>query len=112
MSVGPSNLMIGLGTTDRASMLRAAPRLLLVTSFTGGLHAGFRPASGDFSLPAEGFIVENGEIVGAVDRFVLSGNVLESLRDIQAVGTRYPERPSALLVPDLLIGNLSVAGGA
>lgn len=112
MSVGPSNLVVERGQTSMGEMLKAAPRMLLLTSFTGGLHAGFRAASGDFSLPAEGMIVERGEIVGAIDGFVLSGNVLEALKDISAVGTTYSGRPSSMLVPDLLIGQLSVAGGA
>ncbi|HRO66672.1 MAG TPA: metallopeptidase TldD-related protein [Pseudobdellovibrionaceae bacterium] len=112
MSVGSSNLVVGLGASSREELLKTAPRMLLLTDLTGGLHAGYRAASGDFSLPAEGFLVENGEITGALDQFVLSGNVLELLKNVAALGDVYDQKASSLLIPDVLVSDLSVAGGA
>ncbi len=51
-----------------------------------GVHAGANPISGDVSLQAFGLLVENGEVRGPVDNFALSGNLLELLARISALG--------------------------
>lgn len=110
MDVGATNLIVPKGTVPRGEMFKMAPRMLWLTEIAGSMHAGFKEASGDISLPCEGFLIENGEIVGAVDQFVLSGNVLTLLRDVIAVGDTYSKTPSSFRVPDLLVSELSVAG--
>lgn len=110
MSVGPSNVIVEKGATSREKMLASAPRVLWLTELTGSLHAGFNGASGNFSVPAEGFLVENGTIVGPVDQFVISGNILDLMKKVTAVGDTYNKPGSSVLVPDLLISELSIAG--
>lgn len=110
MGVGSSNVVVSKGTSSREDMLKSAPRLLWLTELSGSLHAGYNPASGNFSVPAEGFLVENGTIVGPVDQFVISGNILEMMKKITAIGDTYNKPGSSVLVPDLLIGELSIAG--
>lgn len=110
MDVAPSNLIVPLGRTSREELFKKAPRLLWLTEIAGSLHAGYKEASGDISLPCEGFLIENGEIVGPVDQFVLAGNALDLLRDVVAVGDTYSKTPSSFRVPDLLVSELSVAG--
>lgn len=110
MGAGSSNLIMRLGTQSREELKKAAPKVLWLRSFEGGLHSGFKSASGDFSLPAEGFMIENGVEVGAVDQFVVSGNLYDLLKDVVGVGNDYGPITSSILVPDLLIEKLSIAG--
>lgn len=109
MGVGSSNLVVARGPDSREVLLKRAPRLLFLTEISG-VHSGFKPASGDFSLPGEGFLVEDGQIKGPVDRFVISGNILEFLKKIVAVGDTYGRPGSSLLIPDLFVSELSIAG--
>ena len=68
--------------------------------------------SGDFSLPARGYRVENGKIAGSVNQITLAGNFFELLKSVEAVsGDLKFSAPSAsaFASPSLLIPSLSVA---
>jgi PmbA protein len=110
MSISPSNLVVGLGQKSLAELVSAKGQVVFVTHFAGSLHSGFKESTGDFSIPAEGLLYENGHCVGPVDQFVLSGNVLELLRDIEDLGNEYSKSPGSILCPDVLVKSLSVAG--
>lgn len=112
MDTAPSNLILSPGAHSREQMLSAAPQVLLLTEINGGLHAGFKSATGDFSLPAEGVLYEKGAPVGPVDQFVVSGNILELLKGITALGNELCEPRGSVLVPDVLVGELSLAGAS
>jgi PmbA protein len=112
LDVSHSNLVLKKGTTSRDEMLKKYPKLVLVTQVTGGLHAGYKESTGDFSIPCEGFLYENGKLVGPVDQFVMSGNILKLLQDIEAVGADYGTPGSSYLSPDVLVKSLSFAGEA
>lgn len=79
LGVGTSNFFLepGAGVT--------LERGVTVTGLSG-VHAGANPISGDFSLQALGLLVEGGEIAHPVENFVVSGNLLELLKNISAVG--------------------------
>lgn len=110
MSVGATNLVVLQGEKSLAELLSAYPKVIHLTKFAGGLHAGFKSTTGDISMPAEGFLYENGRKVRAIDQFVLSGNVLDLLRDIEAVGNEYSALGSSMIAPDVLVKAMSVAG--
>jgi Predicted Zn-dependent proteases and their inactivated homologs len=109
--MGPSNLVIQLGSTSFADMVKSHDKVIHLTKVTGGLHAGYNDATGDFSLPGEAVLYVNGERQGPVDQFVFSGNILDVLRDIEAVGNEYNfDEASSVISPHLLIKSLSFAG--
>lgn len=112
VSVSPSNLCVLPGAHDRDRLLALLGDGLLVTSLQG-LHSGCDSVSGDFSLSIKGYRVRGGRVEGALAEATLSGNFFSLLRDVQAVGDqmrfRHPAS-SACASPDLLVGNLSVAG--
>lgn len=110
MGIGGSTMIVSKGTKTREELFKTAPRMLWLTEFSGGLHAGYREQSGDFSLPAEGFLIENGKVVGPVEQFVVSGNILQALKDIVEISSEVHPVPSARRVPDVLIRELSIAG--
>ncbi|MNT65164.1 peptidase PmbA [compost metagenome] len=74
------------------------------------MHSGFKESTGDFSLPAEGFLYENGKMVGPVDQFVVSGNIFEVLNSIEEVGSEYGKPGNSIMTPDVLVKELSFAG--
>ncbi len=76
-----------------------------------GMHSGFNPISGDFSLPAKGYLIEKGIKKKAVNQITLSGNYYDLLKNIRAVGSdlRFSMGGSTGS-PSILAGKLSVAG--
>lgn len=110
MDIGSTNLVVAKGDSSLEDLLKATPKVIHLTKFSGSMHAGYKESTGDFSMPAEGFLYENGQRVGPVDQFIVSGNILELLKGIQAVGNTYGRPGSSVLCPDVLIQSLSVAG--
>jgi PmbA protein len=41
--------------------------------------------NGDFSLQAEGFWIENGQVAYPLEVYTVAGNILELLRNVEAV---------------------------
>lgn len=110
MDISASNLVVGKGTKSLAELLSSNDEVVHLTHFTGGLHAGFKQATGDFSMPAEGFLYRKGQLVGPVDSFVVSGNIMELLGKVLDVGNEYNKGGSSKICPDVLVSDLSFAG--
>ncbi len=110
MGIGPSNLVVAKGTKSLQELLASYDKVVHLTEFSAGLHAGFKESTGDFSMPAEGFLYENGKKVGPIDQFVVSGNVVELLADIVDVGNEYNKPGSSMICPDVLVKPQSFAG--
>ena len=110
MDIAPSNLIVGLGDRSLQELLSKYDKVIHLTEFAGALHSGFKESTGDFSMPAEGFLYENGKCIGPVDQFVMSGNILELLQNIDEIGNGYNKIGSSMMTPDVLIKQLSFAG--
>ncbi|WP_374078292.1 TldD/PmbA family protein [Bdellovibrio bacteriovorus] len=108
--IAPTNLVVAKGTKSLQDLLSAYDKVVHLTEFSAGLHAGFKESTGDFSMPAEGFLYENGKRVGPVDQFVMSGNILDLLREIEDLGNEYGKPGSSTICPDVLVKPLSFAG--
>jgi PmbA protein len=105
-----SNLVMEKGHQSVDHLLSIHPKTIYLTHFAGGLHAGFKAATGDFSMPAEGFLYENGKNLGPIDQFVMSGNVFELLNSIEELGQEYNRPGTSFICPDVLVQSLSFAG--
>lgn len=79
LDVAPTNVVLEPGSGI------ALQQGVIVTDLMG-VHAGANPISGDVSLQAFGLWVEAGEVQGPVDNFAISGNLLELLSRISALG--------------------------
>jgi PmbA protein len=110
MDIGSTNLIVGKGAKSLEELLKSPSKVLHLTNFSGALHSGYKESTGDFSMPAEGFLYEDGKCLGPVDQFVVSGNILILLKEIEAVSNSYGRPGSSVLCPDVLIKSLSVAG--
>ena len=86
---------------------------LLITDISG-LHAGANAVSGDFSLSAEGFLLERGQIVRPVEQITIGGNFYTMLKLIEEVGNDLkfimPTANGTMGAPMIMIKRMSVAG--
>ena len=112
INIAPSNLYIKKGDHSFESMIQMEEGMI-ITSLQG-LHSGLNTISGDFSLAANGFLVENGKISRAVDQITVAGNLKDLLKDVEAVGNdlefALPMGSAYVASPSLKIKALSIAG--
>jgi PmbA protein len=80
---------------------------MLVTDVMG-MHTA-NAITGDFSVGASGFLIENGSISHAVKGMVISGNILDLFRNVEMVGNdlRFYGSVGA---PSLRIAGLDISG--
>ena len=82
--MGVTNFFIENGATGFDKLIAGLERGVLITSVMG-IHTA-NPVSGDFSIGAAGFLIENGVIAYPIKGMAISGNLLELFRDVVAVG--------------------------
>ncbi|MEK7376971.1 MAG: metallopeptidase TldD-related protein [Candidatus Margulisiibacteriota bacterium] len=70
------------------------------------------PISGDFSVGACGFMIENGQRTFPVRGITIAGNLLDFLRSIEEIGSdlRFSPFASNCGSPSLSISSLSIGG--
>jgi PmbA protein len=108
LDISASNILVKPGKHSFDSLVGADKKVILVTGLMG--TAGFRAASGDFSIPVEGYLYENGKRSAPIKDFLISGNILQLFSGVEAVG-QDPLPPTGNIVcPSLLVRGLNVAG--
>lgn len=105
-----STLYVEKGDKNFLELVTLVKDGLYITSLQG-LHSGLDPISGNFSLQAEGFLIENSKITRPVNLITVAGNLYELLKDIEEVGNdlNYAFNPS-LLAPSIIVRKLAVSG--
>jgi PmbA protein len=105
--MGINNFFIENGTHSMSGLADGIGRGLLVTSVMG-MHTA-NPISGDFSVGAAGFLVENGLVTVPVKGVAIAGNILELFRSVERVGNdlRFFGAAGA---PSLRVAALDVSG--
>lgn len=84
VGVAPSNFYIVPGMRSYEEAIKSMEKALIITELSG-LHSGANAVSGDFSLAAEGFLVQNGEIVRAIEQITIADNFYKVLINIEEV---------------------------
>ncbi|MCL1936129.1 MAG: TldD/PmbA family protein [Defluviitaleaceae bacterium] len=84
---------------------------ILITSFAG-MHSGVNSTSGDFSLQAGGFLIENGETIKPVEQIVSSGNFYDLLNNIEDIANDLYFNPMGKSIgsPTLLVKSITISG--
>lgn len=110
VSTSTTNLYVEKGDLNFFEMVEKVKEGLFITSLAG-LHSGLDPISGNFSLQAEGFLIEKGKLSRPVNLITVAGNLYELLLDIEEVGSDLGMgfNPT-LLSPSLIIKKLAVSG--
>jgi len=88
ISISPTNMYLKKGEADFTKLKNQIEKGLLVENVQG-LHSGANQVSGDFSLSARGFFIENGDIAKPVEQITISGNFLKLLKDIILIGNDF-----------------------
>ncbi len=106
-SIGYHNLYIENGNTKIAEMVKEMNNGIIIKELMG-LHMA-NPITGEFSLGASGLKVINGKISSGFRGVTISGNILEILSNVLAIGDDFQRRTS-VGAPSLLIQDVIVSG--
>jgi PmbA protein len=107
--VGARALLIGPGDRTPAELTADVDRGLVVQSLTG-LHSGVNAVSGDFSVGADGVLIDQGREVGPVREVTLASTLQRLLLDVVAVGDDLERRPGGTSVPTIVIDGVMMSG--
>ncbi len=75
-----------------------------------GLHAGMNAQSGNFSLQASGYLIENGKKSSPVTLITIAGNLFEMLKDVKEVGSDSELLPSGFTCSSIYLKKLAISG--
>jgi len=112
VSIAPTVFRVEAGENNFEELLKDLGRGLVISELEG-IHAGVDPVSGDFSLKAAGFLVENGAVVRPVSNITVAGNFVSMMKDVAAVGSdlRFGMPQGGYFgSPSILVSGLTVAG--
>ena len=112
VSIAPTVFRVDAGILDYDALLKELGTGLVISELEG-LHAGVDAVSGDFSLKAAGFLVENGTVVRPVSNITIAGNFVGLMKDVIAVGSdlRFGMPQGGYFgSPSILVSGLTVAG--
>ena len=108
--IEPKGLYFAPGTLSNEELMKKLGDGLYLTGLQG-LHAGANVQSGDFSLQAEGFRVENGIKTAPVKNFTIAGNFYNLLKQVDALSSQVKFGVgSDFGSPEILFTDVSVSG--
>jgi len=112
VSIAPTVFRVEAGELGYEDLLKTLGSGLVISELEG-IHAGVDPVSGDFSLKAVGFLVENGAVVRPVSNITIAGNFVSMMKDVVAVGSDCKfgmPQGGYFGSPSILVSGLTVAG--
>ena len=110
IGISPTNFYFKSGDKTVDELTSEIEKGLYIVELEG-LHSGFNPTSGDFSLPAKGYLIENGKKVQTVNQITVSGNYFDVLKNITAVASDLKFAfGGGTGSPGIVIKELAVAG--
>ncbi len=111
-SIHPCNAYVEPGDQSIESLIQAIGNGLIITDVQG-MHSGANPVSGDFSVSAEGFLIESGQITYPIEQITLSANLINMLSQVEGLSNQLRMGLSfsmGLWSPDVWIRNMDIAG--
>lgn len=103
---GISNLILPVGNKSPKELINSVDNGIFVTGFIGG---NSNPTTGDFSYGIMGHEIKKGKLVSPVSEMNISGNYLDLMKSLIAVGND-PNEFSRLLLPTLVFKDVDFAG--
>jgi len=98
--------------TSFEDMIANVEKGVLITAMAG-LHSGVNTVSGDFSVSAEGFLIENGKVSRPIEQITIAGNFYEVLKNITAVASDlrfFSSGHGGMGAPSILVDGIRVSG--
>ncbi len=112
LSISPSNFYVENGSISFHDMIGKVGKGMYITDLQG-LHSGLNTVSGDFSLSAQGFEIENGKITRPINQITIAGNFFQLLNSIGDIADDLSfSLPDSGYFgsPSILVNSLSIAG--
>ena len=103
------NLKVEAGQSTLEEIISSCSKGIYVTNVQG-VHSGANAVSGDFSLQASGYLVENGKKGRPVALITVAGNFLEMLKDITMVGNDLKMSYYGVTSPSVKVKSMQVSG--
>ncbi len=103
---GPSILTCEYGSKNFDQLLASLDKGIWVTGFNGG---NSNSTTGDFSFGIEGFLIQNGKPVKALNEMNITGNMLTLWKNIMEVGND-PRLISSWRIPSMLFDAVNFSG--
>ncbi len=103
------NLKLEAGSSNLEEMIKSCKKGIFITNVQGA-HSGVNAVSGDFSLQASGYYIENGEKIRPVALITVAGNFLEMLKDITMVGNDLKMSYYGVTSPSIKVKSMQVSG--
>lgn len=108
VTVGPHNVYVEPGQHSLDEMIGSMSEGILLTELQG-MHAGINTVSGEFSLAARGFLIENGKLGRPVKEITAAGNLYELLGQVEDIASDLTCK-SSVSSPSLKIKSLTISG--
>ena len=103
-----SNVILKHGKKSEEELFNIVGDGIYITD-VAGLHSGLNAHSGNFSLQAQGYLIENGKVSKPVCLITIAGNLFELFKNVKEVGSN-ATRCGAFIVPSLYIKEIAVSG--
>ncbi len=104
--VGVTNIYINTGGSSGKELVKSLRKGIVILGAMG-VHTA-NPVSGDFSVGISGLWIENGEAAYPIKEAVMSGNILDMFKKVEAVGNDLKFYGSSGS-PSLLIGDMDIS---
>ncbi|MCL1859232.1 MAG: TldD/PmbA family protein [Oscillospiraceae bacterium] len=109
VKVAPKNLYVVPGKITKEELAEKVFDGIYIIELAG-LHSGADEISGDFSIMAEGFLIENGKLASPVEQITIAGNFFDVLKNIEEVADNLRFSSGGVGSPDVYIKSLAVSG--
>lgn len=109
VSTSATNLYVEKGDKSLEEILETVDKGVIITDLQG-LHSGLNPVSGDYSLSAHGYEIENGKIKRPINQITIAGNFFKTLMDIEEIGNDLRFALNGVASPTIKVKKLAVSG--
>lgn len=109
IGISPTNFYIKNGNKPLDNLFQDVKDGVYITEMSG-LHAGVNNISGDFSVLASGYLIENGKKSKAVEQITIAGNFYNMMLSVKDIANDLKFALNGIGSPSIFVGELSVSG--
>lgn len=109
VGIFPSFVYLKPGKKSKEELVKKIKNGIMICNVQG-LHSGMDPISGNFSLQASGFLINDGKIFEPVNLITVAGNLFDLFKNIKEVGNDSFLSYSGILSPSVVVSSLTIAG--
>lgn len=103
-----TNIVVKPGKKSEEELFTLVGEGIYITEVEG-LHAGMNAHSGNFSLQAKGYLIENGKRSSPVCLITVAGNLFDIFKDVKEVGSNLT-RVGDTTSPSIYVKKIAVSG--